>query len=157
VDARVQTRVSAYAVAVADERLLLARLSEASPIFTPGLWHLPGGGIEPDEQPMETLARELREETGLELAGARLVDARTYTAHRHGMSWNLTALFYMVELNAGSPAVAETDGTTDAAAWIPITDLLAYDLSPAARDALGMIHANLSDAQANIDTTTAHD
>ena len=92
---------------------------------------------------METLARELREETGLELAAARLVDARTYAARRHGVSWNLTALFYRVELDAASPAVAESDGTTDAAAWIPITDLRPRDLSPAARDALGMIHAKM--------------
>ncbi|MFD6799202.1 hypothetical protein [Streptomyces cyaneofuscatus] len=38
-DTRVQTRVSAYAVAVEDGRLLLARLSDASPIFTPGLFY----------------------------------------------------------------------------------------------------------------------
>ncbi|MGW9303008.1 NUDIX domain-containing protein [Streptomyces cyaneofuscatus] len=54
-DTRVQTRVSAYAVAVEDGRLLLTRLSDASPIFTPGLWHLPGGGIDPGEQPVDAL------------------------------------------------------------------------------------------------------
>ncbi|MEU3527696.1 NUDIX domain-containing protein [Streptomyces sp. NPDC038707] len=45
------TRVSAYAIAVEGDRLLSARLSDASPVFEPGLWHLPGGGIDPGEQP----------------------------------------------------------------------------------------------------------
>lgn len=49
----IQARVSAYAMAVAEDRMLLTRLSESSPVFTPGLWHLPGGGIDPGEQPRE--------------------------------------------------------------------------------------------------------
>ncbi|GHD22592.1 NUDIX domain-containing protein [Streptomyces galbus] len=53
---------------------------------------VPGGGIDPGEQPVEALTRELLEETGLELVGARLLDART--SQRNGISWSLTALFY---------------------------------------------------------------
>lgn len=136
-DGHVRTRISAYAVAVEDDRLLLIRLSDASPVFTPGLWHLPGGGIDPGEQPVTALARELQEETGLELADARLVDARTYSARRKGVSWSLTALFYAVSLKGGVPAVTEVDGSTDAAMWIPLADLRDDALlSPPAADAL---------------------
>ncbi|MFF9016657.1 NUDIX hydrolase [Streptomyces sp. NPDC014870] len=133
-----QTRVSAYAIAMDADRLLLARLSDASPIFRPGLWHLPGGGIDPGEQPVEALGRELREETGLELTSAQLLDARTYAVQRHGVSWHLTALFYTVGLKLGSPAVAEIGGSTDAAVWTPMADLQDSMLSPAAVDALRM-------------------
>ncbi|WP_331738082.1 NUDIX domain-containing protein [Streptomyces sp. NBC_01276] len=139
-DTHVQTRVSAYAIAVEDGRLLMIRLSDASPIFTPGLWHMPGGGIDPGEQPVEALSRELREETGLELADARLLDARTYAVRRNGVSWSLTALFYAVALKGGTPTVTEIDGSTDAVAWMPLADLQDDTvLSPAAADALRML------------------
>lgn len=139
-DDHVQTRVSAYAIAVEDCRLLLIRLSDASPVFTPGLWHMPGGGIDPGEQPVEALSRELREETGLELADARLLDARTYAVRRNGVSWSLTALFYVVVLKGGALAVTEIDGSTDAVAWIPLADLQDHTmLSPAAADALRIL------------------
>jgi 8-oxo-dGTP pyrophosphatase MutT (NUDIX family) len=134
-----QIRVSVYAVAVEDERLLLVRLSDSSPVFTPGLWHLPGGGIDPGEQPLEALARELREETGLELESARLLDARTYTAQRHGVEWSLTALFYAVGFTRGATVAAEADGSTDAAEWVPLAGLQEARLSPAAADARRML------------------
>lgn len=141
-ESRVRSRVSAYAVAVAQGQLLLTQLSDASPVFEPGLWHLPGGGIDPGEQPRETLARELYEETGLELLDARLVDARAYTAHRLGISWNLVGLFYVVDLKPGPLAVTEPDDSTSAVDWLPLSGLEVSALSPAAIDALGMIGAH---------------
>ncbi|MFI0900427.1 NUDIX hydrolase [Streptomyces sp. NPDC020983] len=142
----VRTRVSAYAVALRDGRLLLARLAPASPVFAPGLWHLPGGGVDPGEQPVEALTRELHEETGLPLTRARLLDARTYTAGRHGVDWHLTALFYAVELGGAAPEVTETGGSTEAAAWIPLADLREPDLSPPAADAVRMLGTGASPA-----------
>lgn len=44
-----------------DGRLLVVELHGA------GLWGLPGGGIEPDETPEETVVRETFEETGYEV------------------------------------------------------------------------------------------
>ncbi|MCX5079675.1 MULTISPECIES: NUDIX domain-containing protein [Streptomyces] len=134
-----RSRVSAYAIAVMEEQLLLTQLADSSPVFEPGLWHLPGGGIDPGEQPHETLGRELYEETGLELLDARLVDARAYTAHRLGIDWHLVGLFYRVDLKPGPVRVTKADDSTSAVTWMPLSGLRESLLSPAAVDSLAMI------------------
>ena len=56
-------RIAAYALAVRDGAVLLTRNSARGP--HPGLWNLPGGGIEHGEAPRDAVVREVAEETGL--------------------------------------------------------------------------------------------
>lgn len=134
-----RSRVSAYAIAVDGDRLLLTRLSQTSAVFEPGLWHLPGGGVDRGEQPAEALVRELAEETGLPVRAARLVDARSYRAVRDGVDWHLVALFYRVELPPRRPSVRKRDDSTDEVAWFPLSSLDPGRLSVPTADALEML------------------
>lgn len=59
--ARLIRRPAAYAVIVLDGRLLLLRLRSTMK------YHLPGGGIEEGESAEQTVRREVREETGIEI------------------------------------------------------------------------------------------
>lgn len=62
---------AAAAIIVVDQAGYLLQLRDARPdIWYPGHWGLFGGGVDPGEQPLEALARELREEIELELETA---------------------------------------------------------------------------------------
>src|SRR4051794_34109409 len=76
------TRVGAYAVVVRDGHVLLALWNEPA-VPT---WTLPGGGVELDESTEEGAVREVREETGYDVAlGALLgVDTVVISPERRG-------------------------------------------------------------------------
>ena len=60
-------RVAVYALIFAADRVLLALRRDIQ------WWNLPGGGMEPGETVDEAVIREVREETGLEVAVERLI------------------------------------------------------------------------------------
>lgn len=69
-DRRYRLRPGAYAVLAEGSDVLLTHQSEPEPEF-----QLPGGGIDPGESPLQALHREVYEETGWRLHGARRLGA----------------------------------------------------------------------------------
>lgn len=73
-------RNSAKALIIKDGKLLCTRnLSQFNEIY----YLLPGGGQEPGETILETLARECREEVGLEVSALELRYVRDYIGKNH--------------------------------------------------------------------------
>lgn len=67
-DTRPLFTTGAFAIIFDDEkRVLLCHRRDMD------AWNLPGGGLEPGELPTECVVREVREETGLDVAVERLV------------------------------------------------------------------------------------
>lgn len=139
-------RTSAYGVAVRDDRMLLTRLSARA--HRPGAWTLPGGGVDHGEAPLDTVVREIAEETGLIASVDRLLDAHSValtgtaptgrTEDFHGIQ-----LIYAVTVSSDPIRVLESDGTTDAADWVRIEDIVAgnIDVLDVVRTALGHLLA----------------
>ncbi|GAA3705963.1 hypothetical protein GCM10022224_084290 [Nonomuraea antimicrobica] len=121
-----------------DGRLLLARHGDV------GLWAAPGGGVDPDERPEEAVARELREELGVEIEIRGLIgvyggpEFRTLYPNGHQVAYVITA--YGCVLAPGSPR-PEPDGVEindvrwtseaelpalDTTTWMPGVAPLAY-------------------------------
>jgi 8-oxo-dGTP pyrophosphatase MutT (NUDIX family) len=130
-------RAGAYAVLHDARGILLTQL------FT-RRWTLPGGGIHIGESPEGALRREVHEETGFVLDGVRLAHASTarWTGRAPDAvleDFQAVYLIYTADPPAGDPRVLELDGSTVAAAWVPICEVFDRDLSGAALDGLALL------------------
>ncbi|WP_314225663.1 NUDIX hydrolase [Streptomyces zaehneri] len=116
---RKKLRVAAYAVCVRDGQLLLARSPAAD--GTPE-WVLPGGGMEHGEDPLDTVVRELDEETGyrVEVTGLLGIDSFHRTFRRGGLRGSVDHHGVRVVYEGrvvGGELRNEVNGSTDLAAW----------------------------------------
>lgn len=88
------------ALVVRDGRVLLTR--RAIEPYT-GMWDLPGGFLEEDEEPLAGLRRELREETGLEIEPGPFVGTAIERYEHH----SVLILSFLAEAPAGEPQAAD--------------------------------------------------
>ncbi|RZI96194.1 MAG: NUDIX domain-containing protein [Microbacterium sp.] len=116
-------RVAAYAIVTDDDgRVLLAHWAEGHR----SAWTLPGGGLEPGEDPEDAARREVLEETGyrVELDGILGVDSHVVAAkHRvskgHHQPLHALRIVYRAHVTGGALR-NELDGSTDEAGWFTL-------------------------------------
>jgi len=118
------TRLAAYALIVEDDAVLLTWFN-GSATDPPG-WSLPGGGVEFDETVEEAVVREVREETGHEVALHEPLAVHSFTEPTgHGSSRPFKSLrvVFRASVTGGTLGTLEVGGTTDFAAWVPLDGL----------------------------------
>ncbi len=107
----------------ANGRILLARRTDGRDLA--GAWEFPGGKVEPGESAAAGLARELREELGIEVDPA---DCRPLIAVPQQMPRKrITLDVHLVEAWRGRPRGLEGQ----ALAWTPLEQLRRYPMPPA--------------------------
>ena len=135
-----RVRPSAYAWCERDGAVLLCRVASRGP--GAGQWTLPGGGLRFGEAPLDALAREVFEETGLavtpgEVLGVRsaiLEPAGTISGHRV----QVLGIVYRCTV-AGGQLRNEAEGSTDLAQWIPRPELGGLPLTALVRWMLDIV------------------
>lgn len=119
-----RARLGAYALVVRDGDILLTRL--AARVVDEELWTLPGGGVEPGEDPNDTVVREVHEETGLAVTVDERALVRPASVERaDGTVAHSVRLVFTgrVPRDAPPPRVVEVDGSTADAAWHAVADV----------------------------------
>jgi ADP-ribose pyrophosphatase YjhB (NUDIX family) len=115
-------RLAAYGVCVDSGRVLLVRMHSAS---GEGVWTLPGGGVEQDEDPFDTVTRELEEETGCDGTVTRLlgVDSRLIPSGSRAQpglpDHQNIGIYYRVRV-AGGTMRQEPDEEVTEVRWVSI-------------------------------------
>ena len=97
-------------------------------------WEIPEGGVAPDEEPLDGIRRELREETG--------VEAQTWVEiGRYALSNSITDELGLVWLATGlSQGTAAPEPTEDLAIrWVPFEEALAMTFDGRITDAVSII------------------
>jgi 8-oxo-dGTP diphosphatase len=128
------TSVRSYGILIDHDRVALVRSS--NPRHVPPLWWLPGGGIDFGEAPEDTLVREFREETGLDVNNPTLIGVTSDVRRRdNGDKIHTVRIIFSVEL-VGGELHHEVHGTTDHAAWFDLSELETLNVADYARAAI---------------------
>ncbi|KGN32885.1 NUDIX hydrolase [Knoellia sinensis KCTC 19936] len=133
-------RIAAYAVVRSSRGILATELSART--NAAGLWNLPGGGLDPGEDPGAAVVREVHEETGQHVVDVQLLTVMT----RHWVGrapsgrvedFHAVRLFHTAHCpEPTDPVVHDVGGSTSAALWVPETELANLPLAHSVPDAL---------------------
>jgi len=123
--------VAAAALIDSRGRVLLARRPEGKKMA--GLWEFPGGKLEPGETPEAALARELREELGLE-TNPKDFAPFVFASHAYD-SFHLLMPVFLCRRWKGEPQAKEGQ----ALAWVAPDRLVEYPMPPADRPLIPML------------------
>ena len=113
------TRLAAYAVILDDRQRVLLALWNEGPVPR---WTLPGGGVELDESAEDGAVREVREETGYDVALTGLIGVHSYVIAPErrlletDRAMKAVRVVYTAAITGGE-LTREIDGTTDEARW----------------------------------------
>ncbi|HEX2916299.1 MAG TPA: NUDIX domain-containing protein [Chloroflexia bacterium] len=122
-------------VVIFGQKVLLVGNDYGGPELT---WSLPGGRIEPGEQLLTAVEREVREETGLEVVAKEflyVMDARS----SHDLRHFITCVFKLDLLHSGEsePEVSQgTDMAVKAVRWVPFEEVVKLIQSPSLGEGL---------------------
>lgn len=137
-DQSYRLRPGVYAMLLRKGHVLLTHQSEPEPEI-----QLPGGGIDPGEQPLAALHREILEETGWTISGARRVGAyRRFTYMPEYALWaEKLCTVYLARPARRLRAPSEPHHT---AIWVPLEDAAGLLDTPGDREFMAVLQDTMA-------------
>ena len=98
-----------------------------------GRWGLPGGLVELGESIEQTVAREVKEETSLEVEKPELIDVvdNITVDENDRIKYHFVIAVYLVKLKGGTLKAADDAAEVK---WVPLEDVEKYDLTKSFRE-----------------------
>ncbi|HEX9297939.1 MAG TPA: 8-oxo-dGTP diphosphatase MutT [Polyangiaceae bacterium] len=131
----VHTLLVSAAVLIERGRVLLTQRKVGTHLA--GSWEFPGGKVNPGEDPRDALARELREELGIEATAGDVLEV---TFHPYPER-SVLLIFYAVQRQPGSPEPQALDAADFR--WAAVDQLDDAQFPPADVAILGKVRARL--------------
>ena len=125
--------IGVYALIIQNDSVML--IQKARGPYT-GKLDLPGGSLEFGEAPLDGLAREIKEETGLSIKKQKLLDFLSHTViyknNNEDVEMYHLGIIYQVEVSTAEGSLKSTSDGEDSngAVWIKISDINDKNLSP---------------------------
>jgi 8-oxo-dGTP diphosphatase len=97
-----------------------------------GQWTIPGGVVEIGESLEDAVRRETKEETGLDVQHAHLIDVvdQVHLDQKGSIEYHYVIIDYVVTVKSGEPHAASD---AKALRWVPIGEVEGYNLTPSFR------------------------
>jgi ADP-ribose pyrophosphatase YjhB (NUDIX family) len=130
-------KIAQKAIITNDNKVLLLR----DPRMDEVIWEIPGGRMNIDEEPREAVAREIKEELGIEIAVGAVVHMEQFMQGNEGKR----AFVIVYECHIANPMqpIVMSEAEVCEIAWVSAEELPKYPLFPEYKRALDYYFANL--------------
>lgn len=107
--------IGAKALAVREGKVLILREAEYDEGINKGKWDVPGGRIQPEEKLLDGLKREVKEESGLEVAPGPVLGVFETFPTIKGEPCHIVRIYFRCEAKSGEVSLS---GDHDMYEWI---------------------------------------
>ncbi len=136
---KTKDRIIVSAVLISqNNKILLGKIRNGG--VYPDCWHIPGGGIEPNESKQDALTREIKEETGIDISRYEVEllsdsdsDKTIKTDKGTGDKFLVTMHFNVFKINLDMTADKVNVNLSDDLVeykWVPFKELKNFKLTP---------------------------
>jgi len=124
-----QPIVGVGAIILRDSEILLEKRGNRP---AQGQWTIPGGVVEVGESLEHALARETKEETGLDVESDELIDVvdQVHLDKENQIEYHYVIIDYVVKVKVGEP---RPGSDANALKWVSLNEVEGYDLTPSFR------------------------